>query len=62
MGEAIAIVRDDLVLKWCYTCGFYEWAARKGNRFVCTRCGRVIQDWATSLLYKNNDGVLRNVN
>ncbi len=39
MCWAEAIMRGDLVLKWCYDCRNYRWCQHEEGRFVCTSCG-----------------------
>ena len=52
MCRAEAIVRDGLVLKWCYDCQNYTWCRYEGDYFVCTACGKRVADWLTKLLYQ----------
>ena len=51
MCRAEATVRDGLVLKWCYDCGYYTWC-RHEDGFVCTSCGNRVRDWLAKLLYE----------
>lgn len=47
----------DPVLKWCFECGFYEWAMRREELFVCGRCNEPIRDWVSRLLYTQGSQV-----
>ena len=45
MSKAVATVRISNgvvnVMKWCYNCGFYEWAVEcENHRFRCLNCGK----------------------